>query len=98
MKMASKAETTRFLAQLEKGDRSAIDRLFPLVYNELRALAARSLDRETPGHTLQATALVHEAYLRLVDQKDAEWKSRAQFMAVAATVIRRILVERIRFA
>ena len=82
--MEPRTETVQILAELESEDHSAVDRLFPLLYDELRALAARSLDRETPGHTLQATADVHEAYLRLVDQEEAEYGSRAQFMAVAA--------------
>jgi RNA polymerase sigma factor (TIGR02999 family) len=89
-------DVTRLLARLETGDRSAADRLTPLVYDELRRLAQHCLQRETPGHTLQATALVHEAYLRLAGQRGAAWQNQAQFFAVAATMIRRILVDHAR--
>lgn len=80
------------LAALDGGDASAADRLFPLVYQELRALAARQLRGERPGHTLVATALVHEAYLKLVGQRDAALKDRGHFLAIAAMAMRRILV------
>ncbi len=89
-------DVTQLLARLETGDRSAADRLTPLVYDELRRLAQHFLQRETPGHTLQATALVHEAYLRLAGQRGADWQNQAQFFAVAATMIRRILVDHAR--
>jgi RNA polymerase sigma factor (TIGR02999 family) len=76
-----------------EGDLDARDQLIPLVYEELRRRAAACLRRERPTHTLQPTALVHEAYLRLVDQKHAAWQNRAQFFAVAAEIMRRILVD-----
>ncbi len=75
------------------GERRPVDRLLPLVYDELRRVAHRQLGRERPGHTLSTTALVHEAYLRLVDQTRARWVDRAHFFAVAAGVMRRILVD-----
>jgi RNA polymerase sigma-70 factor (ECF subfamily) len=78
------------------GDRSALDRLIPLVEAELHSLARRYLRRERAGHTLQTTALVNEAYLRLVDYKDLQWQNRAHFFAVSAQVMRRILVEHAR--
>jgi len=84
---------TGLLRAWEQGDARALDRLTHLVYNELRRLAARSLRRERPGHTLQTTALVHEAYLRLVCVKEARWQDRVHFFAVAAQMIRRILVD-----
>jgi RNA polymerase sigma factor (TIGR02999 family) len=74
------------------GDRAALDEMLPLVYAELRRLAAFSLRRERPGHTLQPTALVHEAYVRLVDQRDVDWRNRAQFFGLAAEMMRRILI------
>jgi RNA polymerase sigma factor (TIGR02999 family) len=95
--MAGMSEVTRVLSRIEKGDRHAADQLLPLVYDELRLLAARKLAREKPGQTLQATALVHEAYLRLVDVDQAQqWNSRGHFFAAAAEAMRRILVERAR--
>lgn len=89
-------EVTDLLGVWSTGDRAALDRLMPLVYRELREIAARALRRESPGQTLQPTALVHEAYLRLVDQSRTEWQSRAQFFAVAAQAMRRILVDEAR--
>jgi RNA polymerase sigma factor (TIGR02999 family) len=93
-------EVTRILAAVEKGDQQAADQLLPLVYDELRRLAAQKLGRETPGQTLEATALVHEAYMRLVqsDQKGStpSWNSRGHFFAAAAEAMRRILVEKAR--
>ena len=83
---------TRLLRQLSGGRRDAFDELMPLVYDPLRRLAARCLSSERPGHTLRATALVHEAYMRLV-ATDAEWQDRVHFYAVAARVMRRILVD-----
>ena len=77
---------------MESGDDQALDQLMPIVYEELRRLAARCLRAERPGHTLRATALVHEAYLRLMDA-EIGWQDRAHFYAVAARVVRRILVE-----
>jgi RNA polymerase sigma factor (TIGR02999 family) len=84
---------TGLLRAWEQGDAGALDRLTLIVYNELRRLAARSMRRERTGNTLQTTALVHEAYLRLVDIGDARWNDRAHFFAVAAQIIRRILVD-----
>jgi RNA polymerase sigma factor (TIGR02999 family) len=86
------ADITRLLAQMQDGDSHASDRLIPLLYKELRAIAARCLKSERAGHTLQPTALVHEAYLKLVDQRNADYRSRGHFTAVAAMVMRRILV------
>jgi RNA polymerase sigma factor (TIGR02999 family) len=87
-------EVTRVLSAIEGGDPHAAKQLLPLVYDELRQLAAQKLAQERPGQTLQATALVHEAYLRLVDVKNAQhWNSRGHFFAAAAEAIRRILVE-----
>jgi RNA polymerase sigma factor (TIGR02999 family) len=87
-------DVTQILSQIEHGDSSAADQLLPLVYDELRKLAAAKMTRENPGQTLQATALVHEAYLRLVDRKnDQHWSSRGHFFAAAAEAMRRILVE-----
>lgn len=91
----SSSDTTAILADLAKGDASATDRLLPLVYSELRALAGAYMRDKPPGHTLQPTALVHEAYLRLVGGNDA-FASRAHFMAVAAKVMRGILVDHAR--
>src|SRR5436309_1955337 len=91
------SEVTRILSAIEQGDPSAADQLLPLVYDELRQLAAQKLAQEKPGQTLQATALVHEVYLRLVDVERAQhWNSRRHFFAAAAEAMRRILVERAR--
>ena len=88
---------TQILSQIEQGDASAAEQLLPLVYDELRKLAAHELRRERPGKTLPATALVHEAYVRLVDVDRAqEWNSRRHFFAAAAQAMRRILVDRAR--
>jgi RNA polymerase sigma factor (TIGR02999 family) len=84
---------TALLADWSRGDRDALTRLVPLVYAELRAIAARQLAKERIGHTLQPTALVHEAYVRLVDQRRVDWQNRAHFFAVAAQIMRRILVD-----
>ena len=90
-------EVTRILAAIEQGDPQVAEQLLPLVYDELRRLAAQKLAREKPGQTLQATALVHEAYLRLVDVKKAQhWNSRGHFFAAAAEAMRRILVDQAR--
>jgi RNA polymerase sigma factor (TIGR02999 family) len=87
-------EVTRILSAVEQGDLHAAEQLLPLVYEELRKLAAQRLAHETPGQTLQATALVHEVYLRLVDVEKAQrWQSRGHFFAAAAEAMRRILVE-----
>ena len=91
------ADVTQILSEIEQGDQSAAEQLLPLVYNELRQLAAAKLAHEKPGQTLQPTALVHEAYLRLVDQKAPFlWNSRRHFFAAAAEAMRRILVDRAR--
>jgi RNA polymerase sigma factor (TIGR02999 family) len=90
-------EVTRILSAVEQGDPRAADQLLPLVYDELRKLAARKLAEEKPGQTLQATALVHEAYVRLVDVGQVgSWNSRGHFFAAAAEAMRRILVEQAR--
>jgi RNA polymerase sigma factor (TIGR02999 family) len=87
---------TLLLHEWALGDRQALDELTPLVYEELRNQAARYLRRERPDHTLQTTALIHEAYLRLVDARDVQWEDRAHFFAIAATMMRRILVDHAR--
>ena len=89
-------EVTALLLRWQDGDRGALDRLLPLVYDQLHRLADRQLRRERPGHTLQPTAVVHETYLKLVDQRRANWQSRAQFFAVAASMMRRVLVDHAR--
>ena len=86
-------DVTRILSALEQGDAGAAEQLLPLVYDELRRLAAHKLRHEKPGQTLQATALVHEAYLRLVGAGDPGWSSRGHFFAAAAEAMRRILIE-----
>ncbi len=89
-------EVTQLLRAWSEGDQAALEQLMPLVYDELRRLAQRHMRRERSGHTLQTTALIHEAYLRLIDQKEALWQNRAHFFAVAATLMRRILVDHAR--
>src|SRR5512139_1978617 len=90
-------EVTRILSAIEQGDPSAAEQLLPLVYDELRKLAAAKMAQEKPDQTLQATALVHEAYIRLVDVEKAQhWDSRGHFFAAAAEAMRRILVENAR--
>jgi RNA polymerase sigma factor (TIGR02999 family) len=89
-------DVTPLLLAWGHGDRSAGELLLPAIYEELRRQAARAMGRESDEHTLQATALVHEAYLRLVDQRRAEWQNRAQFFGVAAQIMRRILVDHAR--
>jgi len=86
-------EITQLLLAWSKGDREALDRLFPLVYAELRRLAKSYMRKERAGHTLQTTALIHEAYLRLIDAGRVEWRNRAHFFGVAARAMRQILVE-----
>ena len=86
-------DVTSLLNKLAAGDQEAAAQLVPLVYEELRHLAARRLRQERPDHTLQATALVHEAYVKLAAQRDAKWQNRAQFFGVASQVMRRILVD-----
>lgn len=96
MSAPTRTDVTRWLKKASKGDDSAVNHLMPLVYNELRALAESYLKQERPDHTLQATALVHDAYVRLIKQEDVEWQNRAHFFAVAAQAIRRILVDHAR--
>ena len=96
MKTSVTHEVTRLLAEWRAGDRRAVGELIPLVYGELRRLAAAYLRGERQGHTLQPTALVHEAYLRLVEQSSPDWQSRSHFYGVAARVMRQILVDHAR--
>src|SRR5229473_389032 len=84
---------TQLLGDWSNGNQQALEELLPLIYDELRHLAHNFLYRERPGHTLQTTALVHEAYLKLIDQRDARWQNRAQFFAIAAQAMRRILID-----
>jgi RNA polymerase sigma-70 factor (ECF subfamily) len=93
---APPGEVTRLLLAWRQGDRDALDRLIPLVYGELHRMAERYLRRERPGHTLQPSAIVNEAYLRLLGRQGADWQNRAHFFAVAAQSMRRILVEHAR--
>ena len=94
--MSSSSDVTALLDDWTRGDARALDRLLPLVYDELRRIAARQLRRERAGHTLQPTALVHEAYVKLVDQRRVDWRSRAHFYGVASQVMRRLLVDHAR--
>src|ERR1041384_511552 len=96
MPTMSPQELTQLLADWGKGDRSALDKLLPLVHAELRRIARRQMSGERPGHTLQATALVNEAYLKLAGQQGFEWQNRAHFFAVAAQVMRHILIDHAR--
>jgi RNA polymerase sigma factor (TIGR02999 family) len=90
------SDVTRILNAIERGEAKATEELLPLVYEELRILAAQKLSHETPGQTLQATALVHEAYLRLLGEQNANWVSHAHFFRVAAEAMRRILIDNAR--
>src|SRR5262245_45955846 len=90
------ADVTRVLLAAECGDRQGLDDLLPVVYDELRAIAHAKLKGESPAHTLQTTALAHEAYLKLVDQQAVRWQGRAHFLALAAQAMRRILVDHAR--
>ncbi len=94
--MASPGEITALLQKLSRGDKEAQQELIPHVYKQLRLLAANCLRSERPNHSLQATALIHEAYLKIIDQDRVDWQSRAHFFAVAAKVMRRILVDHAR--
>jgi RNA polymerase sigma-70 factor, ECF subfamily len=87
------ADVTVLLLELAKGNQEANDKLIPLVYNELRKMARRYMRRERPDHVLQTTALVHEAYLKLVEQRSVDWQGRGHFFAIAAQLMRRILVD-----
>lgn len=90
--MAVQEQITQLLGQLVGGDRSVVDAILPLVYDELRRMAQGQLRGERPDHTLNATALVHEAYLKLVNQNQVNWQNRAHFLAIAAQAMRRILI------
>src|SRR3989442_13897638 len=87
------AKITDLLLAVSNGERDALDQLVPVVYDHLRRIAGAPLRREIPGHSLQPTALVHEAYLRLVDQRQVHWRNRAHFFGVAASLMRRITVD-----
>lgn len=87
---------TQWLLEWSRSDKQGLDRMLPVVYEELHRLASHYLSREATGHTLQPTALVHEAYLRLVDQRRVDWRNRAQFLGLAASMMRRILVNHAR--
>jgi RNA polymerase sigma factor (TIGR02999 family) len=93
---ATPGEVTDLLLELKRGNKEAEGLLIPLVYKELRRIAAKYIRRESPGHSLQATALVHEAYIRLIDIREVDWQSRSHFFAVSATLMRRILVDHAR--
>lgn len=90
------SEITKLLTNWSRGDEAALDRLVPLVYPELRRIAKRQMARENPGHTLQTSALINEAYLKLVDREKVDWQNRAHFFAVAAQVMRHILIDHAR--
>ena len=94
--MADMNEVTRIINAIQQGDGQAAEELLPLVYNELRRLAAQKMAQEKPGQTLQATALVHEAYIRLVGTQDPGWDNRGHFFAAAAEAMRRILIDNAR--
>ncbi len=89
-------QITQLLARWERGDPDALNELTPVVYNELHRTAHRYMRREQPGNTLQTSALINEAYIRLIDQRQAHWQNRAHFFAIAATMMRHILVDRVR--
>src|SRR5579884_3819983 len=90
------SETTRLLRAWADGDRLALDELTPRVYNELRRLAGRFMQNEAPGRTVQTTALVHEAYLKLIDIDNVDWQHRAHFLAISAQIMRHIVLDRAR--
>src|SRR5678816_4560223 len=96
MPTLSPQEVTQLLADWGKGDRAALDKLLPLVHAELRRIAQRQMSQERPGHTLQATALVNEAYLKLAGQQGFDWQNRAHFFAVCAQVMRHVLIDHAR--
>jgi RNA polymerase sigma factor (TIGR02999 family) len=93
---APSQQVTQLLLDWRNGNRTAFDQLMPLVYDELRKIAKRHMGRERDGHTLQTTALVNEAYLRLVDQQDVAWQNRAHFFAISAQIMRHLLVDHAR--
>jgi RNA polymerase sigma factor (TIGR02999 family) len=90
--MNGKSDVTQLLNKAQNGDKESLDQLLPLIYDELRRVAANQLRAERENHTLQATALVHEAYLRLLEQREVDWQNRAHFFSIAAEMMRRILV------
>ena len=96
MDQSPAGEITQLLLRWRAGDRTALNTLLPLVYQELRVMALRQLRQERAGHSLQRTGLVHEAFLKLVDQRDVDWQGRAQFFGIAAQAMRRILVDHAR--
>ncbi|HET6891885.1 MAG TPA: sigma-70 family RNA polymerase sigma factor [Pyrinomonadaceae bacterium] len=96
MSQTSTHEVTRLLLDWSNGDKTALDKLMPLIYDELRRLAHRYMSRERAGHTMQTTALVNEAYVRLVNRKNVQWQDRAHFFAIAAELMRTILVDHAR--
>ena len=89
-------EITQLLAEWREGNQAALDELYPLVYDELHRLARRYMSRERKGHTLQTTALINEAYVRLVDQRNVHWANRSHFFAISAQIMRRILIDHAR--
>ena len=96
--MESNNDVTQLLIEWNKGDRAALEKLMPLVYGELHAIAHRHLRRSSSGSTLQTTALIHEAYLRLVNQDEVRWNSRAHFFGVAAKIMRHIVIDHARLS
>src|SRR6267154_6014153 len=96
--MSKPGEVTALLSAWRSGDGNALERLIPIVYEDLRRVAARYMHGEQPGHTLQTTALVHEAYLRLTREQDRSWENRSHFFAVAAQIMRNLLVDHARIA
>src|SRR5712664_4476799 len=96
MRQRSTHEVTQLLIEWSNGDKAALDKLMPLIYDELRRLAHHYMSREHPGHTLQTTAVVNEAYLRLINRQRVRWQNRAHFFAVAAHLMRQILVDHAR--
>src|SRR5256886_15937744 len=96
MTQSSTHDVTELLIEWSNGDKAALDKLMPLIHEELRRLAHHYMSHERPGHTLQTTALVNEAYLRLVNRKGVHWQNRAHFFAIAATLMRSILVDHAR--
>ena len=96
METLSSKSVTQLLIAWSEGDREALNRLMPLVYDELRRLARRQMRSENPGHTLQTTALVNEAYCKLIDQKNVRWQSRVHFFSIASQLMRRILIDHAR--
>ena len=96
MESTGSGQVTQFLQRWKAGERDGLDRALPLIEQELRRIAHRHMRNERPGHTLQTTALVNEAYLRLVDQSSADWRNRAHFLAIAAGLMREILVDHAR--